>query len=605
MKLKLKLITLATAALLSTSTYATDPDTQVVEYYHPLLKHYFITASATDTRLVDSGGAGEGWVRTGRTFGAWSSRDAAPANATSVRRFYSEGANSHVYVASDADISLLQGLEARERASNVGTAKRFLGWGDEGEAFLTVLPKNGQCPTGTDAITRIYNDRNASSEGSNHRYVSDDSLTLSMADRKWQAEGVVFCSPASTASASANVLAKGGSAAVAGSYSGNALFKFEEACKPEVKVRNDLSLTLAADGALTGAGGGCKFTGTIAAKNASASLRGGSLSATACTDARFNGSYARVEIEQFSAKSIDIRFKLGDNAREASIEGVLNNANATPTPTPTPTPIPSNGAAVAGDFSGILAVMISERPAGQPEKIVLNVNQPVSLKVSSTGAVSGSVQGCTISGTITPAVNNRFTGTIIVTGCTEIRLNGTYAVGVHLEDGGAIEVELEREVELGGLRIKVKIEGDLARSAPVTTPPTPLPPAPPVAGIAIAGSFAGNAGFVATRRPADGKEVTVVDKTQALTLTISSTGKVTGSGGGCSFSGNLASSSTVAGVFTGTIVADGCTDAIISGSFAATANREDANGLEVEHEREAETSAERVKVKIKARLNKQ
>ena len=603
MKLKLKLITLATAALLSTSTYATDPDTQVVEYYHPLLKHYFITASATDTRFVDSGGAGEGWVRTGRTFGAWSSRDAAPANATSVRRFYSEGANSHVYVASDADVNLLQGLEARERASIVGTAKRFLGWGDEGEAFLTVLPKNGQCPAGTDAITRIYNDRNASSEGSNHRYVSDDSLTLSMADRKWQAEGVVFCSPASVASA--GVSASKVSAILAGSYSGNVLFKVEEVGKPEVKVRNDLALTLTADGALTGAGGGCKFTGTVAAKNATASLRGGALTATGCTDARFNGSYSRVEIEQLSAGKIDIRLKLGDNAREAQIEGVLTNASTTPTPLPTPTPVPTDGAALAGDYSGTLAVMITERLSGQPEKIILNVNQLVTLKVTATGAISGAVQGCLFSGTITPAVNNRFTGSIVVTGCSEARLNGNYAVGVHLEDGGTVEVELEREVEAGGLRTKVSIEGDLARSAPVTTPPTPLPPAPPVAGIAIAGSFAGNASFVATRRPADGKEVTVVDKTQALTLTISSTGKVTGTGGGCSFSGNLASSSAASGVFTGTIVAAGCTDAIISGSFAATANREDANGLELELEREAETSAERVKVKIKARLNKQ
>ena len=598
MKLKLKLLTFATAALLSTSTYATDPDTQVVEYYHPLLKHYFITASATDTRFVDSGGAGEGWVRTGRTFGAWSSRDAAPADATMVRRFYSEGANSHVYVASDADISLLQGLEAKERASIVGTAKRFVGWGDEGESFLTVLPKNGQCPAGTDAITRIYNHGFTTGEGSNHRYVSDDSLAVSMTDRNWQAEGVVFCSPASVASA--GVSASKVSAILAGSYSGNVLFKFEEVGKPEVKVRNDLSLTLTADGALTGAGGGCKFTGSVAAKNATASLRGGALTATGCTDARFNGSYSRVEIEQLSVGKIDIRLKLGDNAREAQIEGVLTNAGTTPTPPPTP--VPSDGAALAGDYSGTLAVMITERLSGQPEKIILNVNQLVTLKVTSTGAISGAVQGCLFSGTITPAVNNRFTGSIVVTGCSEARLNGNYAVGVHLEDGGTVEVELEREVEAGGLRTKVSIEGDLARSTAVTTPPTPIPPA---AGIAIAGSFAGDASFFATRRPADGKEVTVVDKTQALTLTISSTGKVTGTGGGCSFSGNLASSSAAPGVFTGTIVAAGCTDAIISGNFAASASREDANGLELELEREAETSAERVKVKIKARLSKQ
>ena len=75
--------------------------------------------------------------------------------------------------------------------------------------------------------------------------------------------------------------------------------------------------------------------------------------------------------------------------------------------------------------------------------------------------------------------------------------------------------------------------------------------------------------------------------------------------GGCGFSGNVASSTPAPGIFTGTIVAAGCTDAIITGNFAATASREDANGLELELEREAETNGERVKVKIKARLSKQ
>ena len=600
--MKSKLIALAATGLLSAMTYASEPDTQVIEYYHPDLKHYFITASATDARFVDAGSAGQGWVRTGRNFGAWSTREVASADASMVHRFYSAGANSHVYVASDADISLLKGLEASERAAIVGTDKRFLGWGDEGEAFLVLLPKNGQCPTGTEAITRVYNHGFTTGEGSNHRYVSDDSLTHSMEDRKWQSEGIVFCSPVSTAaaaSASANASARNSSAVTAGSFSGTVQFEVEEVGKPEVKVRNALSLTLAADGAVSGTGGGCNFTGTVAAKNATASLRGGSLAATGCTDARFNGTYSRVEIEQFSAGAIDIRLKSEDNVREAQIEGVLTNTNTTPPPTPTPDP--SDGAALAGDYSGILTVMVTERPSGQPEKIILNVNQLVTLKVSATGTISGAVQGCLISGTITPVANHRFTGSIVVTGCSEPRLNGNYDVAVHLE-GGAIEVELEREVELGGVRTKVSIEGDLARSTPVTTPPTPVPPA---TGIAIAGSFAGDASFLATRRPAGGKEVTVVDKTQALTLTVSSTGNVTGAGGGCSFSGNLASSTPAPGIFTGTIVAAGCTDAIITGNFAATASREDANGLELELEREAETNGERVKVKIKARLSKQ
>jgi hypothetical protein len=597
-QMKSKLIALLTTSLLSATTFAAEPDTQVIEYYHPLLKHYFITASAADARFVDAGNAGAGWERTGVTFAAWSSRDLAPPNASMVYRYYSHGANSHVYVASDADVSLLNRLEAKERAEIAGTKKSFLGWGLEGEAFLTVLPQAGQCPAGTQPITRNYNRNFAGSDGSNHRYTTDDSLTRSMEDRKWEPEGAVFCSPLSAASASAST---SNSFALASSYSGNVQFKFEEVGKPEVKSRATLTLAFAADGTVSGSGAGCKFAGSVAAMSATSNrFRGGSVTATGCTDARFNGVYGRVEIEQFGPKAIDIRFRQGDNAREVTVEGVLNAAVAT-TP-PSVTPSPSNSGAVAGDFSGVLSVMITQRLSGQAETIVLNVNQSVTLKVGNTGAISGTVQGCAISGSIAPGVDNRFTGSILVSGCAESRLNGNYVVGVHLEDGGAIEVELEREVEQAGVRIKVTIEGNLSRTSGGTTP-TPTPPTPPASGIAIAGSYAGAASFEATRRPAGGREVVEVSNVQALSLTVSSTGSVSGTGAGCSFSGSLASNPL--GGFIGTVTATACTAAIVRGSYIATVTREDGGALEVELERETETNGERVKVKIKGRLSKQ
>lgn len=593
--MKSKLIALLTTGLLSATTFAAEPDTQVIEYYHPLLKHYFITSSAADARFVDAGNAGAGWERTSVTFAAWSSRDLAPANASMVYRYYSHGANSHVYVASEADVSLLNRLEAKERAEIAGTSKSFLGWGLEGEAFLTVLPQAGQCPAGTQPVTRNYNRNFAGSDGSNHRYTTDDSLTRSMENRKWEPEGAVFCSPLSAANASAG----SSSFALASSYSGNVQFKLEVVGKPEVKSRATLALAFAADGSVSGSGAGCKFAGSVATTSATSNrLRGGSVTATGCTDARFNGIYGRVEIEQFGPKAIDIRFKQGDNAREVTVEGILNAAVAASPPPVTPSP--SNGGAVAGDFSGVLSVMITQRLSGQTETIVLNVNQLVALKVGNTGAISGTVQGCAISGSIAPGVDNRFSGSVLVSGCAESRLNGNYVVGVHLEDGGAIEVELEREVEQAGVRIKVTIEGNLSRSSGGTTP---TPPAPPASGIAIAGSFAGAASFEATRRPSGGREVVEVSNVQSLSLTVSSTGSVSGSGAGCSFSGNLASNQL--GGFTGTITATGCTDAIIRGSYIATASREDGNAVEFELERETETNGERVKVKIKGRLSRQ
>ncbi len=600
MKRTSRLIALAIAgviaAVFSTASIAAEPDTQAVEYYHPELKHYFITASAGEARFVDSGGAGAGWVRTGNSFGAWSSPGVAPADAALVYRFYSFGANSHVFISDEGERRFLMELEAKERAAIAGTGKSFQGWGLEGPVFLAMLPKSGQCPAATQAITRVYNDGYSTGEGSNHRYVSDDAIKGRMEDRAWKAEGIVLCAPlASTASVRVPP-----TAAPSGSFTGNATFKYEEVGKPEVKSRAALAIAIAADGAITGSGAGCGLSGSVRVSNATGTLRSGTLTATGCSDTRFNGVYSRVEIEQFAARAIDVRFKQGDNAKEASIEGVLNSATATTTPTPTP--VPANTATIAGNFTGIFSVLVTERLSGQAERAVLSVNQPASVNVTTAGAVSGNVQGCAVSGSVTPGVDNRFVGTISLVGCSDARLNGSYAAGVHLEDGGAIEVELEREVEAGGVRTKVNINGDLARIVTgITVNPNPTPTS---SGIAIAGSFSGSASFSATRRPAGGNEVTEVNKSQALSLTVSSIGTVSGSGGGCNFSGALALTNAALGIYSGTATASGCTDAIVNGNYTVTATRQTASSVEFELERESEINGERVKVKIKGTLNK-
>jgi hypothetical protein len=611
--MKTKLLALAVTGLMSAAAFAAEPDTNVIEYYHPILKHYFITASATDARLMDTGYAGADWVRTGRSFGAWSSRSAADTDATMVHRFYSAGAVSHFFTGKDDEIQLLKSLEAKERAEIAGTNKPFLGWGYEGEAFLAVLPKNGVCPAATETISRTYNYGYETGEGGNHRYVSDDSLKRSMEDRKWVAEGVALCAPKSSSSSSGGGSNNSSSGVVApGSYSGTVLFKFEQVGQPEVKVRAALTLTLAANGALSGTGGGCAFAGTAVSKSSGDKpLLGGALTASGCSDARFNGTYGRVEIEQFSAKAIDIRFKKGDGAREAEIEGVLNLGSGSTTPNPTPTPVPPSAVGITGDFAGLSTWVVTERLSGQQERVVLNVNQNLALQITAAGLVTGSGQGCKFSGTLTPGINNRFNGVVTAAGCTDTRLNGSFQAEVHPEDGGAIEAEFEREIEAGGSRTKVTIKGNLSRSANVTPNPNPNPtptptpnPTPTAPGIAIAGNYSGSATFLATRRPSGGRETTEVNSTQALSIAVSGTGNVTGSGGGCSFSGKLTSNAATPSIFTGTVTATGCTNAIVSGTYSATASREDA-GIELELERETEISGERVKVKIKGRLGKQ
>lgn len=602
--MKSKLLCLTLLSVISVGTHAAEPETRAVEYYHPALKHYFITASALEARIVDTGGAGEGWVRTGRSFGAWMSPDAAPAGASIVYRFYSPGANSHFYSADEGEVRWLRDLEAKERASIAGTNKSFMGWGFEGAAFFAMTPKNGTCAAGTEAIKRAYNRGGADGkDGANHRYMSDDNLRQSMEERRWVNEGTVLCAPVSV-DASASGSGNGGSngnAIAAGSYSGTVEFKYEQTGNPQVKFNVPFTLSLAADGALTGEGGGCKITGSATKSGSATRLLNGSVTATGCTDTRFNGIYGRVQIEQFGAKAIDIRFRQGDNAIEVNIEGVLNLGATTTPPNPNPTPVPTNADAIAGDFSGLAAWVITERPAGQVERVVLDVNQNLALKITSAGVLTGSGQGCTFAGNLVPGLNNRFTGAVAVSGCTNARLNGNYRGEVHPEDDGAIEAEFENEVEVNGARTKVSIKGDLARAATVTPNPNPTP----TTGVAIAGKFEGGASILATRRPNGGRETTEVNKTDTLTITISSTGGVTGSGAGCSFTGNLTASSALPGLFGGTITAAGCADGIVNGTYTAEVEREDANEIEFELEREVETNAERVKVKIKGRLAKQ
>src|SRR5512137_2608090 len=108
----LVLALLATAGLVA---QAAEPDTQAIEYYNKQLGHYFITTTAAEAMAIDHGGAGPGWVRTGRSFPAWLDKAAAPADAAAVCRFYSTAANSHFYTASTQECQYLKDLEAAER----------------------------------------------------------------------------------------------------------------------------------------------------------------------------------------------------------------------------------------------------------------------------------------------------------------------------------------------------------------------------------------------------------------------------------------------------------------------------------------------------------
>ena len=104
--MKLRHLLLA-AVMASQIATAAPPETQAVEFFNPGLQHYFITADASEALAIENGSAGAGWVRTGRSFGAWLNAANAPAGAGPVCRFYSQGANSHFFTANAGECASL------------------------------------------------------------------------------------------------------------------------------------------------------------------------------------------------------------------------------------------------------------------------------------------------------------------------------------------------------------------------------------------------------------------------------------------------------------------------------------------------------------------
>ena len=164
---------------------ATDAATNavnVIEYYHPVLDHYFITTLPIEVAALD-GGVLSGWVRTGQIFHAYAG---ALAGTSPVCRFYIPPANgdSHFLSASPAECAT--------------TKARFPQFIDESDNVMWIaLPDatSGACPAGTIPVYRLWNRR----VDSNHRYVTDPALRLQMIARGYApegyGEGVAMCAP--------------------------------------------------------------------------------------------------------------------------------------------------------------------------------------------------------------------------------------------------------------------------------------------------------------------------------------------------------------------------------------------------------------------------
>ncbi|MEO8753670.1 MAG: hypothetical protein ABI624_13435 [Casimicrobiaceae bacterium] len=159
----------------------------VVEYFHTVLNHYFITANAMEIADLDSG-VHPGWARTGQSFKALDSALATPAGASPVCRFYGDpkaGLDSHFYSASPKECADVKA--------------KFVVWIFEADNVFQIYlpdPATGFCASGTQPVYRTFNNR----VDVNHRYTTNLAIQAYMVAIGGLAEGygnppVVMCAP--------------------------------------------------------------------------------------------------------------------------------------------------------------------------------------------------------------------------------------------------------------------------------------------------------------------------------------------------------------------------------------------------------------------------
>jgi hypothetical protein len=156
-------------------------DPNVVEYYVPAAKRYFITGRKSEQALLDDPDVRGAFIRTGMRFTAKSSRY-RDVPELPVCRLYAApekgGSNSHFYGMGD----------------DCPTLNKLKGLKYEGFDFSVFKPGFGGCPADApNAVSRLFNNKAASNDG-NHRYVVSAATQSKMLTQGWVDEGVVFCS---------------------------------------------------------------------------------------------------------------------------------------------------------------------------------------------------------------------------------------------------------------------------------------------------------------------------------------------------------------------------------------------------------------------------
>ena len=153
-----------------------------VEFWNSVLNHYFMAAGQDEIDILDNGGGGGSWHRTGQGFKVWPQMPADTfTDVAPVCRFYggmNGGPNSHFFTASGSECDF---------------QKRLGAWYYEGIGFyVRPVSADGTCPFGLLQVQRAYNNRFAQND-SNHRFTTSDSTLREMRDQGWVPEGAVMC----------------------------------------------------------------------------------------------------------------------------------------------------------------------------------------------------------------------------------------------------------------------------------------------------------------------------------------------------------------------------------------------------------------------------
>lgn len=187
----------------------------VVEYRNAALDAYFITGHSTEQALLD---ANTSFTRTGMSFTATALTAASSTQGTQgkVCRFYVSNASPYVsshFYGTQSTVS--QTYDCVALVDNLPSGFTY-----EGYDFVALLPSNGVCPSGTNAVYRSFRALTTPNNGktSNHRYTVSTASYAAALSAGYVGEGAQLCVSAVTdaVTSSSGTFALTSTAAIAG-----------------------------------------------------------------------------------------------------------------------------------------------------------------------------------------------------------------------------------------------------------------------------------------------------------------------------------------------------------------------------------------------------